>query len=55
VRYRWLKIDYSSFGKTRHWLRGAAFVDYVFRESGYQQAMAAQLFSPSPLLARLKP
>lgn len=49
---RFVRIDWSRFGRTGHWLRGTALTDYLLRES-YVPVLRSALYEESPFLARL--
>jgi hypothetical protein len=51
---RFFKIDWSTYGHTRHWLSGLAFFDYVLRESGAMEDIRRQVYREHPLMRRIR-
>lgn len=50
---RLVKIRWEGFARTRHWLKGVAFVDYVMHED-LLPVVIDDIYRPNPILERLK-
>lgn len=53
---RWthlFKIRWWGFGRTAHWLKGTAFVEYVMHED-LLPVVIDEIYTPNPILERLK-